>query len=172
MSIADMPLSNGERSSRWLLLASLALNLFFVGVGGALLWQTYAWNQSLTGQVSSHNIDTRIQQIAATLPPEDGDKLRTAFAAKRTRIDDADSNFHRARNAVRAAVAAQPFDGDALRAAMGRLRVARQAVDRQVQDFFADLVPTLSQAGRQKLADWHSSHRSHGQSAPTDSATR
>jgi uncharacterized membrane protein len=158
MTIADISMPHAVRSSRWLLLASLALNLFFIGVGGALLLQSYGWSGSAEQPAAAHHsIDVRIEQIAATLPRQDGDKLRAAFQANRVSIDAVEADFHRSRDAVRAAVAAQPFDGDALRQAMARLRAARQAYDRQVQDFFAGLVPEISQAGRQKLADWHSS---------------
>ena len=59
---------------------------------------------------------------------------------------------------------AQPFDLDALTAAMVEMRAARQIFDRRIHDFFAQLASEMSAAGRQKLADRPSSRRGTGTS--------
>ena len=66
------PASAG-RWSRWLLFASLALNLFFVGAWAALAWRHYAWDRH-----GPWNPATRIERLASALPPGDAREKATA----------------------------------------------------------------------------------------------
>jgi uncharacterized membrane protein len=75
MSIAQLAPAMTRPSSRWLLLGSLALNLFFIGVVVAL---------AIRSPVSSswdRDIFVRVERIASTLPAEDAATLRTQIAA-------------------------------------------------------------------------------------------
>ncbi|MGD9766143.1 MAG: hypothetical protein AB7U62_00725, partial [Pseudolabrys sp.] len=56
---------------RWLLVISLALNLFFIGIAGAM-GVRYLLD---TTQTAERNDLSKIERIAATLPPADGDLL-------------------------------------------------------------------------------------------------
>ena len=70
MSIAQYAPTITRGSSRWLLLGSLALNLFFVGVAVAMAIRAPAppaWDR---------NVFVRVEHIADTLPPADADLLR------------------------------------------------------------------------------------------------
>ena len=67
---------------------------------------------------------------------------------------------------VRAALRAQPFDLDALKAAMAEMRAARQTFDRRIHDFIAQQASEMSPAGRQKLADRPSARRDAGTGQP------
>jgi uncharacterized membrane protein len=60
----------------WLLLGSLALNLFFVGAAGAVAYR-YTGTVPLT-QVTriDHNLVGRLDRIAESLPPADSDVMR------------------------------------------------------------------------------------------------
>jgi uncharacterized membrane protein len=86
MSIAQFaPAAMTRGSSRWLLLGSLALNLFFVGVAVAMAIRTPAvptWNR---------DVFVRIERIAATLPPADADLLRGEANADKQKLENAQS---------------------------------------------------------------------------------
>ena len=153
MTSTDLTLRGSNGSSRWLLLTSLALNLFFIGVGGALLVQSYSSSPLAPAAAGDRSVAGRIERIAATLPREDADRLRTAFEARRSEIDGARAAYRNRQDAVRAALRAQPFNPDALKAAMTEMRAARQTFDRGINDFFAQQAAEMSPAGRQKLAD-------------------
>ncbi len=83
MTIAQSAPAMTRSSSRWLLLGSLALNLFFVGVALAMAIRAPAppaWDR---------NVFVRVEHIADTLPPADADLLRGQINANRQLIDDA-----------------------------------------------------------------------------------
>lgn len=164
MTFTGLTLRGSEGSSRWLLLASLALNLFFIGVGGALLMTNDRSDASAPHTAGDRSVAGRIERVAATLPHEDADRLRAAYQARRDEIDGARAAYRDRQDAMRAALRAQPFDLEALKAAMVEMRAARQIFDRRIHDFFAQLASQMSAAGRQKLADRPSSRRRTGTS--------
>src|SRR5262249_31085558 len=118
-------------SSRWLLLGSLALNLFFVGIALAMAIRapaTPTWDR---------NLFVRVEYIAATLPPSDADLLRGQIQANRQLIESAQTQYRSAQDEIRAALRHEPFDVEAMRAAMGKTRAARQSFDQVIQGVFA-----------------------------------
>jgi uncharacterized membrane protein len=150
-------MSGSDGSSRWLLLASLALNLFFIGVGGAMLWQSYAFDAPPPPAAGERSMAGRIERVAVTLPREDADRLRAAYQAHREEIDGARGAYRDKQDAMRAVLRAEPFNVDALKATMAEMRAARQNFDRRMHDFFVQQASEMSPAGRQKLADRPSS---------------
>jgi uncharacterized membrane protein len=165
MSIAGLTVSGGERSSRWLLLASLALNLFFIGAGGALLLKGVGFGGGVSEPVIDRSVAGRIERIAATLPREDAEKMRAAYQNNRKELDEANASYRRLQELVRGALRAEPFTVETLRAAMTNMQAARQDYDRRLQDFFARVASEISPAGRHKLADWRG-----GRPAPAQAA--
>jgi uncharacterized membrane protein len=159
MTYTGLTLRGSEASPRWLLLASLALNLFFIGIGGALLLRGYGADPAAPPTASDRSVAGRIERIAAVLPPEDADRLRKAYQAERSEIDGARAAYRDKQEAVRTALRAQPFSLDALKRAMAEMRVARQAFDASIHGLFAQQASEMSQAGRQALADRSRSHR-------------
>ncbi|MGH6664223.1 MAG: periplasmic heavy metal sensor [Pseudolabrys sp.] len=148
MSIAASAPVVSRISSRWLLLGSLALNLFFVGIGVAMAIRAPApptWDR---------NVFVRVEHIADTLPPADADLLRGQINANRQLIDDAQRKYHSARDQIHEALRQKPFDVEAMRAAMAKTRAARQNFDQVIQGVFAFSASQMSQAGRTALADW------------------
>ena len=148
MSIAQYAPTVARGSSRWLLLGSLALNLFFVGVAVAMAIRAPAppaWDR---------NVFVRVEHIADTLPPPDADLLRGQINANRQLIDEAQTKYHSAQDAIHEALRHEPFDVNAMRAAMAQTRAARQAFDQVIQGVFAFSATQMSPAGRQALADW------------------
>jgi len=147
MSIAQLAPTMTRGSSRWLLLGSLALNLFFIGVVAALAIRSPApaWDRDAF---------VRVERIASSLPPADAEILRGRIQASRADIEAAQTKHRAAQDIIREALRAQPFDADALRAAMANTRAARQAFDQTIQAMFAGSAAQMSQAGREALADW------------------
>jgi uncharacterized membrane protein len=135
-------------SSRWLLLGSLALNLFFVGAGIALLIRAPAapsWDR---------NVFVRVERVAATLPPTDADILRGQIKINQAAIEDAQNNYRAAQDVIRETLRQDPFQPEAIRAAMVKTRAARQTFDQTIQGVFAGSAAQMSSAGRHALADW------------------
>ncbi|AXK81816.1 hypothetical protein DW352_15570 [Pseudolabrys taiwanensis] len=138
-----------RRSTRWLLLGSLALNLFFVGVAIAMLIRGPAppptWDR---------NVFVRVERIAATLPPADGDVLRGSIDNIRPALEAAQTEYRGSQDSIREAVRQEPFSVEKMRAAMTRTRTARQNFDQILQGAFADAAAKMSPSGRQALAAW------------------
>jgi len=135
-------------SSRWLLLGSLALNLFFVGAAVALLIRSPAppaWDRDVL---------VRVERVAASLPPSDADVLRGEIKNNRAAIENAQTKYRGAQDVIREALRQDPFDAETMLAAMTKTRAARQTFDQTVQGAFAGAASRMSSAGRHALADW------------------
>ena len=148
MTIAQFAPAMTRGSSRWLLLASLALNLFFVGAAVAIAVRAPtppAWDR---------NVFVRVERIATTLPPSDAELLRGQIKANREAIEDTQTKYRTAQDTIRATLRQQPFDPAAMREAMAKTRAARQNFDQTIQGVFATTAAQMSAAGRHALADW------------------
>jgi uncharacterized membrane protein len=135
-------------SSRWLLLGSLALNLFFVGVAVAMAIRAPAapsWDR---------NVFVRFERVAATLPPADADLLRSQIKTDRTTIETAQAKYRASQETIRDTLRREPFDVEATRAAMAQTRAARQAYDQAIHNTVAVAAPQMSSVGRQAVANW------------------
>ena len=138
--------SSPSPAPRWLLLASLAVNLFLVGLIAALLWRE-------PGPVD-RSVSARVEEIASALPRADGDKLRAEFSANRAGVEGTRAKYEEGREAIRQALRREPFDGAALRDAMTRTRTARQDFDAALQSVIAKAAADMSACGRAAMADW------------------
>jgi uncharacterized membrane protein len=147
------------RTSRWLVLGSLALNLFFVGVAGAMVARNYFSTPTLVA-VPDRGVAARIDRLAATLPPPDGEKLRAEFRARSATVEPAREAYRRAQDAARSILRSEPFDVAALRAAMAQTRTARLILDEALNEVVAAATTQMSPTGRAKLADWPPNSRS------------
>jgi uncharacterized membrane protein len=139
-----------------LLLVSLALNLFFVGVGAAYVVRHY-FSAPPAATAIDRSPAARIERLAATLPAADAEKLRSAFHAQQATVDAAREGYLSAQDSIRRALRAEPFDPAAMRATMADTRAARQAFDLMLQGVVATAAEQMSVAGRNRLADWPSS---------------
>jgi uncharacterized membrane protein len=150
MSAAETTLSRLRGGPRWLLLGSLALNLFFVGVAIALAIRgpepARRWNR---------DVFVRVERLAATLPKADGDIVRNAMQANHDAIASAQAAYHAARESIRDTLRQDSFNVEAMRAAMAKTRTARQNYDQVIEDVFADAAAKMSPEGRHALANWH-----------------
>lgn len=155
MTVAQLaPSSMSRGSTRWLLLGSLALNLFFVGVAVAMAIR------APEPSVWDRDVFVRVERLAATLPPADAALLRGGIDADRKAIEAAQMQYRSAQSDIRAVLRQEPFDAAAMRAAMSKTRAARQNFDQNLQGVFADAAAKMSPAGRRALADWPPSRKS------------
>lgn len=146
-SISHALSSPSSTTSRALLFGSLALNLFFIGAAIALL---------IRDPIPSppRNIATRIEELAKSLPPADGAKLRGAYARDHTEVNVARTEYEKARDGIRAVLRREPFDAAAMQEAMSKTRAARQQFDEALQGMIAKTAAEMSPAGRRAMADW------------------
>jgi uncharacterized membrane protein len=154
MTMATSAVLGEDRTSRWLLLISLGLNLFFVGASGALVARHALADRATTAAPVDRSVAARIERLAATLPAADGDILRAEYRANAANVDGSRAAYRNAQDGVRQILRSEPFQPEAMRAAMGQTRVARQAFDQLLQDVIASAAGKMSPAGRNKLADW------------------
>lgn len=154
-------LTRAERRSptkpRWLLLGSLALNLFFIGIAGSMAVRQ--WIEPPRAALDRSDA-ARIGRIAATLPPADAELLRAQFAQQREAVETARETIRRKQDDIRAALRAEPFDVAAMRAAMTETRAARETFYQALQSVVATAASQMTPAGRNKLADWRPPPRS------------
>src|SRR2546423_14687384 len=99
-----------DRSSRWLLVGSLALNLFFIGTVGALAVRHYVMPAQLAATERPRTAAARIERLAAPLPAADAEKLRAVFRAREGAAGGARETLHRALGHLQAPVGPPPFD--------------------------------------------------------------
>jgi uncharacterized membrane protein len=146
-------LAEPDRSSRWLLIASLALNLFFVATAGALYVRHQFAGPAATQMDRPRTAQGRIERIAANLPAADAEKLRAEYRARASAAEAVRETLNRAYERIQGVLRAEPFSAEALRAAMTEARGARIAYDQTMQDLIATAAASMSLQGRNKLAD-------------------
>jgi uncharacterized membrane protein len=154
MTMATAAVPGEDRASRWILLVSLALNLFFVGAAGAFVVRHYVVDSAGSAAPVDRSVAARIERLASTLPASDGEILRGEYRARAATVDGSRDAYRAAQDEVRQTLRREPFQADAMRAAMSETRRARQAFDQLLQDVIASAAAKMSPAGRSKLAEW------------------
>jgi uncharacterized membrane protein len=149
MTIAHAISAPSRNGPRWLLLGSLALNLFFIGITLAMAIRAPAPPQRW-----DRDVFVRVERLASTLPQADAGIMRDAMQANHDAIENAQRKYHKARDHIREALREDPFKVEDLRTAMTETRAARQAFDQVIQGVFADIVSDMSSAGRHAVASW------------------
>jgi uncharacterized membrane protein len=149
MSLAPAAMTRG--SSRWLLLVSLALNLFFIGIAIAMAVRPAP---APTPSTWDPDVFVRMERIAQTLPADDAAILRAQVEANRTAVTNAQKAWQSDRDQIRETLRQETFDSAALRSVMARTRADRQTYDEVLQNLFADASSKMSHEGRLALANW------------------
>src|SRR5262245_52211900 len=126
-------LDGQDRASRFLLIGSLALNLFFVGTAGALLARHSIAPPQAAPIERTRTAAARIERLAAPLPPADAEKLRAVFREHATGAEGARDTLNAAFERVQTALRAEPFDPAQLSAAFGAARAARPGYELAMQ---------------------------------------
>lgn len=153
MSIVSVT-EGGGAHLRWLLLGSLALNLFFVGAAGAVAFRYSSPVPLTTVARIDHSLAARLDRIAGSLPPADAVLLRTQLRDEAVQVAAVQADLRLSQEDVRKSLRAQPFDADAMRNAMAENRAAREKFDQVLHDTIAAAAANMSIVGRTKLAEW------------------
>ena len=149
-----MTMTMPDRSSRWLLIGSLALNLFFIGTIASLAARHYVMHTQPAATERPRTAAARIERLAAPLPAADAEKLRAAFRAREAAAEGARDALNKAYERAQGALRAEPFDPASLRGALAEVRTARPAFDQIMQEILLTGASAMSAEGRNKLADW------------------
>ena len=148
-----MTMTMPDRSSRWLLVGSLALNLFFVATIASLAVRHYVMPAPQAVTERPRTAAARIDRLAAPLPAADAEKLRTAFRAREAAAEGARDALNRAFERVQTTLRTQPFDPAQLRAVLAEVRTARPAYEQVMQEIYLSAATEMSPEGRAKLAE-------------------
>jgi uncharacterized membrane protein len=148
-----LPKIEGGVRMQWLLLGSLALNLFFVGAAGAVAFRYTSPVPLATVARIDHNLASRLDRIASGLPPADSEIMRVQLRRDAEKVAAAQADLRLSQDAVRKSLRAEPFDVDAMRSAMAANRAAHDNFDLVLHDTIAAAAAKMSLIGRTKLAD-------------------
>src|SRR5439155_16575830 len=91
-----MTMTMPDRPSRWLLVGSLALNLFFIGTIVSLAARNYVMPSQPAATERPRTAAARIERLAAPLPAADAEKLRAAFCARESAAESARNTLNKA----------------------------------------------------------------------------
>lgn len=132
--------------ARWLLPASLALNLFFVvlAVRHHPFWHPHPPNAG--------NI---VDFMKPNLPPADAEILQKSFDAHKAAMDEAHKAGQDFPEKIRAALTANPFNPDALKQAMKDGQAGHQVMEDAMSSALVDAATRMSPEGRAALAARH-----------------
>jgi uncharacterized membrane protein len=145
-------IKDGARA-RWLLLASLALNVCFVGAAGAVAFR-YTGEVPLSAvALIDHSATDRLDHLAAALPLTDAQLMRSEIRADEVRVAAAQADLRLAQEEARKSLRAEPFDIDAMRAAMQQVQMARENYHLVLHEVIEATVPKMSVVGRAQFAN-------------------
>jgi uncharacterized membrane protein len=154
----NLPTVDGAARARWLLPLSLALNVCFVGAAGAVAYHR-AGEVPLAKVTSiNRNAADRLGRLAAALPPDDAQIMRAQIGADAVKVATAQADLRLAREEVRNSLRAEPFDANALHAALQENHIALANFDAVLHDVIASAAANMSVEGRNRLADWPATH--------------
>jgi len=128
---------------RWLLPISLALNAFFIVI--AVRHQPFLHPEPPNPGHFAH-------VFGAGLSPADAAIWQRSFADHAPAMNDMHREGREFPDQIRAALAADPFDPDALKAALDKGRTARQRADDAMAGALVEAATKMSAEGRAKLA--------------------
>ena len=133
----------GGRGRSWLLVVSLALNLFLVGLTVGHRLSAPPMPEALPGTVFAD-----LRRMADVLPPETRGEIRQHFEAHRPEIIRGLMAMRAARNDVRDVLQQDPYDPEALRAAFDALRDRTADVQSVVHDTLVEVAGRLDPEDR------------------------
>jgi uncharacterized membrane protein len=132
--------------ARWLLPASLALNLFFA----VLAFRHHPFLHPHPPDFG-HVVDF----MKPNLPPADAEILQKSFEAHKAAMDDARKAGQDFPEKIRAALTASPFNPDALKQALKDGQAGHQGMEDAMAAAFVEAATKMSPEGRAALAARH-----------------
>ena len=136
---------------KWLgpaLLASLVINLFLVAAITAGLVR----NMDRGGRSHASPLVLPHHIVARELSGEERDKLKATMRENRAELRPLFRDMRQTRQALSVAIAADPYDPEAARAAFAKLRAGMDAIATQSQDILVQAFADLTPESREKIA--------------------
>ncbi|HMA51029.1 MAG TPA: periplasmic heavy metal sensor [Magnetospirillaceae bacterium] len=132
--------------ARWLLPASLALNLFFV---------VLAFRHHPFLHPHPPNAGNIVDFMKPNLPPADAEILQKSFEAHKAAMDEAHKAGQDFPEKIRAALTANPFNPDALTQALRDGQTSHQVIEDAMASALVDAATKMTPEGRAALAARH-----------------
>ncbi|MDH4981327.1 periplasmic heavy metal sensor [Hyphomicrobium sp. D-2] len=147
-------MSLSPRALRWLLVASLALNVLVIGViTGAICLSHFGHGRHMGPPKGG------LLGFARSLPDERGGPILQKFDDGKETRKNLRSLIRDARAKVRAAIIAEPFDQAKLDEALNGIVNAETEIARDRVSMFNATVQHLTPEERRQLHDWLEKHR-------------
>ena len=150
------PILAPGRILRPMLVASLAINIFFAAFLGAQYWHSRTDLPSLAGgsgiTPSVAFTQMVLQKVADALPADDRAVLRQALLSHAPALRGAQQDYLDAIDAARQEVARTPLDPAALKASVDAAVAARQKMAPIIGTLLADAILHMSAEGRRILS--------------------
>ena len=137
----------GGRARSWVLIASLTLNLFLVGLIAGDRLSPPPPPESIPGTVFAD-----LRRMSEALPPETRGEIRDRFEVHRPELIRGLMAMRAARHDVRDVLQREPYDPDALRAAFDTLRERTDAVQAIVHTALIEVAGQLDPDERLAIA--------------------
>jgi hypothetical protein len=147
-----LPKIQGSAYARWLLPVSLALNICFVGAASAVAYRYTGEVPLSVVELVNFGAMDRLDRVATALPSSDAQVMRDEIRSDEERIASAQADLRLTQDEVRNTLRAEPFNLDAMRAAMQKVQTARENYHNVIQSVLSAAAPKMSVVGRNKLA--------------------
>ncbi len=132
---------------KYLLIVSLGLNLIVAGL-------------MVGAKVSGHGPHKRVgmpgfgmRGFVQALPRDKRAELRAQFRDNRSKMRANGKAMHKSMDTIRAVIAMQPFDAEALHTAFTNQRAQVTSVTQDAQDAFVKIIADMSDAERAEFAE-------------------
>jgi uncharacterized membrane protein len=154
MNASANMLMQEERRSKRILFVSVALNLFFIGIGATLFARSYfAPPLPITVNID-RGASARMERIAQTLPTADAEIMRATYRDNAASLDAARDEFENAVAEIKASFRKQPYDVELTRKAMADTREKNQRFIALLHNAISGAAAKMSPEGRAKLAEY------------------
>jgi uncharacterized membrane protein len=162
---SDIDVKPARQGRRWLLYASLALNLLLIGMMFGAFFRHGGPRQMIAAQ-SGFNIIGYV----ADLPRSRREELRRSLSASPRDLKGVRQQVRVAREGILSALTAEPFDKAQFVAAQDRLTAAENAQRVAVRALTLEIVERLSPEERRAYVAWRAKQERHGRgrSEPRD----
>ncbi len=148
---------NGDVAARkpswqkWLLIASLAVNLLILGGAAGAFWShRHGGRHFGHGQGREHGLMGFVRELA----PDRQGEIRAALEAEREKIKPMREGVKDGWKETNTVLASEPFDKEKLKAAMTRMIDAETRFRTAISDALVDTAAKLSPEERQRLKSW------------------
>lgn len=134
-----------SKPTLWLLVASLAGNVFFGVMTGTHFFRP---------PPGPPRPERMIEEMAETLPAADARILRETLDAKRGVLTEEGDRPQEFRERVRQILLTEPFDPEAFKRLISEFHARRERTAVVLNDILAEALPRMSLEGRKTLADF------------------